>query len=189
MTVLLPLAIGVAFGWLLHKAGLSRYDRIVGLYRLRDLAVLEFMLAALATAAVGVVALGALGLADAVPLPAASLGAALIGGTVFGVGMALSGFCPGTIAVGIGEGRLDYLVAGSLGLVTGSVAYGWAWPTLAPSVARLGNLGTATIPKLLGVAPWLIAILLAELVGLVLYLVTRGRGRQGQGTGTSTGVG
>lgn len=174
-TILLPLAIGFGFGWLLHKAGLARYDRIAGLYRLRDLAVLEFMLAALATAAVGVVVLGALGLADAVPIPSSSIGAALIGGVVFGVGMAASGFCPGTIAVGIGEGRLDYLIAGSAGLVCGSLAYGFAWSTIAPPLARLGSLGAATTPTLLGVQPWLVALLLAEAVVLVLGLVRRAR--------------
>lgn len=168
---MMALLVGFAFGWLLHKAGLSRYERIVGLYRLRDLAVLRFMLAALATAAVGVAVLGALGAADAIPIPAPTLGAALIGGLVFGVGMALSGFCPGTIAVGIGEGRLDNLVAGSLGIVAGSLAYGGAWPVLAPRLAHLGV--AATIPRLLGVSPWLVVVLLVELVIAVLYLVRR----------------
>ena len=173
MTVVAPLLIGLAFGWLLHKAGMSRYERIVGVYRLRDLAVLEFMLAALATAALGVVVLGALGAADAVPIPAPALGAALIGGLVFGVGMALSGFCPGTIAVGIGEGRLDNLVAGSLGILAGSLAYGGAWPVLAPRLAKLGALGATTLPRLLGVSPWLVVVLLVEIVIAVLYLVRR----------------
>ncbi|MCB9564975.1 MAG: YeeE/YedE family protein [Kofleriaceae bacterium] len=170
-----PLAIGLTFGWLLHKAGLARYDRIVGVYRLRDLAVLELMLAALASAAIGVVGLGALGVADAVPVPTPALGAALIGGVVFGAGMALSGFCPGTIMVGVGEGRLDNLVAGSLGLIAGALAYGAAWPTLAPRLARLGDLGVTTLPRLLGVAPWLLALLLAEVAAGVLYLVVRPR--------------
>ncbi len=177
MTVIAPLAIGVLFGWLLHKAGLSRYERIVGVYRLRDLAVLEFMLAALATAAVGVVALGGLGAADAVPLPSPSLGGALIGGIVFGVGMALSGFCPGTIVVGIGEGRLDNLVAGSLGLIAGSLAYGAAWSQLAPGLARLGDLGVTTLPRLLGVEPWLVAVLLVEIAAAVIYGGARARRR------------
>ena len=175
MSILLPLAIGVGFGWLLHKAGLARYDRIVGLYRLHDLAVLEFMLAGLATAALGIVLLQALGGADEVPIPATPLAAALVGGTVFGVGMALSGFCPGTIAAGIGEGRLDYLIPGSIGLVAGSLGYGLAWPAIAPALARIGNVGAATVPSLFGVAPWLIVLLLIELVVGVLYLAVRRR--------------
>ena len=175
MTVVMPLAIGFGFGWLLHKAGLGRYDRIAGLYRLHDLAVLEFMLAALATAAVGIVVLQALGCSDAVPVPATPLGAALIGGVVFGVGMAVSGFCPGTVGVGIGEGRLDYLIPGSLGLVAGSIGYGFAWSALAPTLAKLGRLGAATVPGLLGIEPWLVAILLVELVAGALYLTLRRR--------------
>lgn len=173
MMIVLPLAIGFGFGWLLHKAGLGRFDRIAGLYQLRDLAVLQFMLAALATAVVGVVVLDAIGWADVVPIPTTPLGAALIGGVVFGVGMAISGFCPGTVAVGIGEGRLDYLIPGSLGLIAGSLGYGLAWSALAPGLARLGNLGAATVPRLFGLAPWLVATLLAELVVGVLYLIAR----------------
>ncbi|MBL0219568.1 MAG: YeeE/YedE family protein [Myxococcales bacterium] len=177
MSIVAPLGIGFAFGWLLHKAGLSRYERIVGVYRLRDLAVVELMLAALAVAAIGVVIVTAFGGGDAIPLPSPSLGAALIGGLVFGVGMALSGFCPGTIAVGIGEGRLDNLVAGSLGLIAGSLAYGAAWSSVAPPLARLGALGVTTLPRMLGVAPWLVVTLLVELAAVVLYLVLRVRRR------------
>ena len=173
MNVVAPLAIGFAFGWLLQRGGLSRYDRIVNIYRFRDLAVLRVLLAAIATGAVLVVATRALGWLDAAPVPTTLLGAALLGGVVFGMGMALSGFCPGTIAAGAGEGRLDYLIAGSLGIYTGVVAFGLAWPRLAPALAHVGALGITTLPRLLGVSPWLFTVLLAEIAALVLYAVAR----------------
>lgn len=54
METLAPLLIGFMFGWLLQKAGLSRYERIVNVFRFHDLAVLKFLLSALVTAAVGI---------------------------------------------------------------------------------------------------------------------------------------
>jgi len=41
------LALGLAFGWFLNKAGLTHYARIVNVFRFRDLTVLPFMLVAL----------------------------------------------------------------------------------------------------------------------------------------------
>ena len=65
-----PLLLGAAFGFLLQRTGLSRYERIVGIYRFRDLAVLQFLLSALVTAAIGIQLLTVLGAARAVPVPA-----------------------------------------------------------------------------------------------------------------------
>ena len=44
--------IGVAFGWILQRSGLSRYDRIANVYRFTDLTVLKVLGSALVTAAV-----------------------------------------------------------------------------------------------------------------------------------------
>lgn len=167
-----PLVLGAAFGWLLQRAGLSRYERIVGIYRFRDLAVLKFLLSALVTAAVGVHALQVLGLAAAVPVPVTYAWGNLAGGVVFGVGMALSGFCPGTVAAGAGEGRLDYLVPGALGLFTGAVVYGLAYERIMPALSRLARLGEATIPGALHVEPWLVILIFAEVVTVVFYALT-----------------
>jgi uncharacterized membrane protein YedE/YeeE len=164
-----PLAIGFAFGALLQKAGLSRYDRIVNVFRLRDLAVLEFLLSALATAAVGIRALQTLGLAARVPVPATYVAGNLVGGLVFGVGMALSGFCPGTVAAGAGEGRLDYLIPGGLGLFTGAVVYGFGYERVMPALTRLGRAGTVTLADQLHVEPWLVVALFVEIVAVVFH--------------------
>ena len=111
-----PLCIGFAFGWLLQKAGLAHYERIVNVFRFRDLAVLKFLLSALVTAAVGIRLLQGFGWAGDVPVPTTYVVGNLAGGVIFGVGMALSGFCPGTVAAGAGVGRPDYLIPGGVGL-------------------------------------------------------------------------
>ncbi len=170
------LLVGFAFGWILQRAELSRYHRIAGVFRLRDLTVLKFLGSALVTSAIGIALLRTLGLAVApVPVPATYALGNLLGGVVFGVGMALSGFCPGTIAAGVGEGRLDYLVPGALGLYTGAVIYGLAYDRVMPVVAR--GARSITLPQLLDVEPWLVVLLLAELALLGFYALTPRSGR------------
>jgi uncharacterized membrane protein YedE/YeeE len=166
------LVVGLAFGFLLQKAGLSRYERIVNVYRFRDAAVLKFLLTAVVTGALGIRTLTACGLGDAVPIPATLLAGNVAGGILFGVGMALSGFCPGTIAAGAGEGRLDYLIPGVVGLVAGALGFGALYPWLLP-ILRGGELGVTTLPALMGAEPWLVILVLVEVFGLVVYALER----------------
>src|ERR1019366_4979883 len=109
------------------------------------------LLSALVTAAIGIRVLQNLGLATTVPIPATYLAGNMLGGVVFGVGMALSGFCPGTVAAGAGEGRLDYLIPGGLGLYTGAILYGLEYERVMPWLSRLGNVGNITIASLIHV--------------------------------------
>jgi hypothetical protein len=174
MTVIVPILLGFAFGWLLHKARLGRYETIVGVFSLRDPAVLQFLLAALTVAAVGVQLLVALGVATAIPVPRSAIVADLIGGLVFGAGMALAGFCPATVAAGAAEGRLDHLVAGGLGLYTGAVVLGLIYPRVLP-LTRLVDLGPVTASHALGVSAWLLVVLLVEVAALVIWAIERWR--------------
>ena len=49
------------------------------------------------------------------------LGGLIIGGTLFGIAMAILGKCPGTGPISIAEGRIDVLVGAIGGLVGGAV--------------------------------------------------------------------
>ncbi len=88
----MPLILGFGFGWSLQKAGLSKYHKIVNVFRFTDLAVLKFMLTTLAVSMVGVFGLNTLGLMQLPTVPATYALGNLVGGLVFGVGMAGAGF-------------------------------------------------------------------------------------------------
>lgn len=169
-----PLAVGLLFGWCLQKAGLAHYDRIVNVFRFRDLAVLKFLLTALVTAAVGIQSLQSLGLAASVPVPTTYVVGNLVGGLIFGVGMALSGFCPGTVAAGAGEGRLDYVIPGGLGLYTGAVVFGVWYPRMMPRLAGWARAGEVTLADWLHVEPWLLLALFVETTLITFYILERG---------------
>ena len=80
-----------------------------------------------------------------------------------------------TIGAGAGEGRLDNLIPGALGLYVGAVVYGLAYERWMPTLSRLASLGPVTAADLLRVEPWLVVVLFAEIGALVLYLVDRRR--------------
>jgi hypothetical protein len=49
----ITLVLGVFFGFALNKAGLTKYHKIVNVFRFTDLAVLKFMMTALVVAMSG----------------------------------------------------------------------------------------------------------------------------------------
>ncbi|CAN5686586.1 YeeE/YedE thiosulfate transporter family protein [soil metagenome] len=173
LDVVKALVLGVLFGWSLNKAGLTHYARIVNVYRLRDLTVMRFMLTALVVGGLAIQAGLDLGFAASVPVPSTAMLANVVGGVVFGVGMATAGYCPGTIAAEAGEGRLDAWVAGLSGLGVGAVAFGLLQPTIMPALARVGALGRVTVAGLAAASPWLVLLVFGQLVVLMLVLTAR----------------
>ncbi len=86
------LVLGGFFGFSLNKAGLTKYNKIVNVFRFTDMAVLQFMMTALVVAMTGLFALRGLGLVTFPAVPATYVVGNIIGGLLFGVGMALTGF-------------------------------------------------------------------------------------------------
>ena len=173
MSIILHLLLGVVFGVALNKAGLTKYHKIVNQFRLNDMAVLKFMLTALVVAMLGLYPLHALGVINFPTVPATYVVGNLVGGLIFGVGMALAGFCPGTCVAGAGEGKVDYLVPGILGFLIGAVIYGLTYDKVFPKISAIANYGNVTLPELWHISPYL-AILVFTIMALVLfYLIDR----------------
>jgi uncharacterized membrane protein YedE/YeeE len=167
------MVLGLLFGWSLHKAGLTHYARIVNVYRFRDMTVMRFMLTALVVGGFAIQAGIDLGFAASAPIPPTSILANVVGGVVFGVGMATAGYCPGTVVAEAGEGRLDAWVAGLAGLIVGAVVFGLLQPSIMPALARVGALGRVTFASLTGASPWLVLLVFAQVVVLELILIAR----------------
>ncbi len=92
MTIVAPLFLGLLFGLSLNKAGLTKYYKIVNVFRFTDLAVLKFMMTALVVAMSGLYILRGLDLITFPNVPATYLVGNLAGGLIFGIGMALTGY-------------------------------------------------------------------------------------------------
>ena len=167
---MLGLGIGVAFGFLLQRSGVTRYDVILGQLLLTDFAVLKVMLSAVVTGMIGVYAMRSAGWVRLHPKEG-SVGTSLLGGALFGIGFAVLGYCPGTLSGAIGQGSLDALVGGAVGMILGAWIFAILYPKLQKPVLNRGHFGSVTLPELLGVNPWLVVVpaallLLGVIVGL-----------------------
>ncbi len=166
------LLFGVVFGFLLHKGGATSYDVILGQLMLADFTVLKIMLSAVVVGAIGVHLLQGWGRVVLSP-KGGSWGKNAVGGLIFGVGFAVLGYCPGTIAGAIGAGRLDALVGGLPGILLGSWLFAVVYPWAKDGVLRKGPFPKVTLPELLRLPRWMVIGLMTALLAVVLYVVER----------------
>lgn len=89
--LILGLATGIAFGFILQKAQVTRYDKIVAFYRLTDMTVLKVMFGGILAGMIGVYLLKDLGAVN-LHIKSTLLAANILGGAIFGLGMLLLGF-------------------------------------------------------------------------------------------------
>ena len=169
----LGLLTGIAFGFLLQKGRVAKFHVILGQFLLKDWTVLKVMATAVAVGAIGVYALVEMGQATLHVKPAL-FGGVVLGGVLFGVGMTVFGYCPGTSVAACGEGRRDAMV-GVLGMLAGAGAYVALFPALQPIVKGLGDWGKVTLPEVTGTSPWIWAVAMAMAVGLAALAVERSR--------------
>lgn len=166
MELTFGLITGMFFGLFLQKAEVIRYDRQLGALRLKDMTIVKFMLTTVLVGMVGVYLLYDAGLAR-LSIKTLTLGGNVVGGLLFGLGWGLLGYCPGTAAAAVGEGRLDAL-SGIAGMLVGAALYAEAYPSLKATVLTWGEYGKLTLPHLLGIGHWPI-ILVLVVAGLVLF--------------------
>ena len=170
--LLFGLGFGILFGFLLHKGGATKYDVIVGQLLLTDFTVLKIMLSAIVTGMIGIYIMKSLGLIK-LSLKKGSVGMNVIGGLIFGVGFAVLGYCPGTIAGAIGNGYLDAITGGLAGIVLGTWIFAVMYPGLKNGILKKGYFGDITLPRLLKVNDWVVVLPVAVLIILILVWIEK----------------
>jgi hypothetical protein len=163
---------GIVFGFLLQKGGVTKYDVIINQLLLTDFTVVKVMLSAVVTGMLGLYAMQGLGWIRLRP-KSGSWGKNAIGGLIFGLGFALLGYCPGTIAGAIGNGYLDAATAGLIGIILGSGLLAAVYPGLKEGVLKMGYFGDMTLPRALKVNNWAVIIPLAVFIVVILYFIER----------------
>jgi len=168
------LLIGILFGFFLQKGGVTRYDVIMGQLLLTDFTVVKVMLTAVVTGKIGVHFLKSLGKAELHPKPG-SFGSTVIGGLLFGIGFGILGYCPGTLVGAIGQGSLDALFGGMIGLLIGAGLFSEFYPILEKKILLKGDFGDLTLPELFKMNHWVLIIpLAAGIIGLLIWIETSG---------------
>jgi uncharacterized membrane protein YedE/YeeE len=154
--------VGLAFGFVMERAGFGRAQKLVGQFYGNDLTVLKVMFTAIASAMLGAVILAGVGLLDLEAIQfnyPTYLWPMIVGGLMLGVGFVVSGYCPGTSFVASASGKLDGL-ATVLGVVGGSVLYAELEPRMG-AFPNSGKLGTFTLARLFHVPPAVVAAAVA----------------------------
>lgn len=166
------LVFGIIFGFLLHKGGVTSYDVIIGQLLLKDFTVIKIILTAVVTGMIGIHLMRSFGWVQFKVKPG-SWGKNAIGGLIFGIGFALLGYCPGTIAGAIGGGQLDALLGGLAGIIIGAWLFAVIYPKVRNNILLKGDFGDLTLPKLLKVNEWVVIFPFSTLLILVLVFLER----------------
>ena len=143
--LILAAIFGLIFGVLLQKGRVTEYNVIVNFFRLRDMTVMKIMLTAIVIGGIGV-AMMTTGLGHGFHIKGTQLLGLTIGSTLFGVGMVLYGYCPGTGVAAIATGSLHALV-GFFGMLVGGIAYALSYPWVKAHILPVGDLGKLRLPE------------------------------------------
>ncbi|MFW6149781.1 MAG: YeeE/YedE thiosulfate transporter family protein [Atribacterota bacterium] len=160
---------GIIFGFLLQKGGVAKYDVIMGQLLLKDFTVIKIMLSAVAVGMIGIYFMKGMGIVELHSKPG-SVGMTVIGGLIFGIGFALLGYCPGTISAAVGQGNLDALLGGFIGILIGSSIFAHLYSRL-EKFLKIGWFGEITIPEYLKVNPWIVIVPLCLLIIFFLFMI------------------
>jgi uncharacterized membrane protein YedE/YeeE len=145
-------AIGIAFGFALERAGLGSARKLAAQFYLTDLTVFKVMFTAIVVAMLGTFWLGRLGMLDLthVFVPQTWIAPQLAGGALFGLGFVIAGLCPGTSCVAAASGRGDGLAV-MAGMFSGVLITGIAFAPLR-SFYESTSRGALTLPQVFHVS-------------------------------------
>jgi len=130
------LLLGIAFGVVLTKSEVLSWFRIQEMFRFQSFRMYGIIGTAVAMAAISLAILKKLGLrtfpGEMISFPAKPLQHGIryaAGGTIFGIGWALTGACPGPLFALIGNG-VSVMIAAVISALLGTWTYGLVRPKL-----------------------------------------------------------
>jgi len=167
---LLPLLIGIGFGFALEQAGFSSSRRLAGMFYGYDTTVLKVFFTAAIVAIIGTQFLVFFGLLDMslVYVNTYFIYPALVGGVIMGAGFIMGGFCPGTGIAALSIGKIDALFY-ILGGLFGAFLFGKFYPALEPLFLS-GARGPVKISDALGMSDGLFILLLVVVAAGMFWL-------------------
>ena len=171
MLMWLAIPFGIVFGVLLQRGGVTDYNVIVNQFRFKNFTVLKVMFTAILVGAAGVLLLQANGHAQ-YHIKAANLLGVILGAAIFGVGMVLYGYCPGTGLAAAATGSV-HAFAGLFGMIFGGLLYGLSFSWIETHIQSVGQLGKLRLPEITGLSDSVWLIVLALIAAAVFTVVER----------------
>lgn len=167
MTAALALSVGFVFGFLLNRARVTDCEVIEGQFCFRDFTMAKMLLSAIVVGGLGVLALIHFD-AAVYYVKDANILAVVLGGAIFGVAVAILGYCPGTALAATATGSLHALAA-VFGMIAGAILYAFSFGWIKAHVLNVWALGKVRLPQLTGV-PDIVWLLGLAVVGLAFFV-------------------
>lgn len=171
--MILSVAIGMGFGFVLERAGFGRADRLAAVFYGRNFRVLRVMFTAIVTAMIGLYFFDLLGV-----MPLSSIGILdtylwpqLVGGVLLGFGFIIGGYCPGTSVVAAVSGKVDAVLFLG-GLLLGSTLFTLGYQDLA-AFASSGARGRLLLHEVFGVPSGVMVFAVAVFAVGAFWAVSR----------------
>lgn len=173
--MILAVVSGFAFGWFMQRARVNRNSTIIGMAVLKDFTAAKTMGLAVG---IGILLINAeveLGIASYHIKPV-MMGGLVWGGLLFGFGMAVLGYCPGTLSISAGQGAIDAWL-GILGGLIGGLVFTRLYPVIEPLLGP--DLGSISLYSTIGefnLAFHLSAVVLSLIVIWCVFAVHKKEG-------------
>jgi len=136
IVLLAYILLGIGFGIALTKSEVVSWFRIQEMFRFQSPRMYEIIASAIAVAAASIALIKKLGLkttsGEPITIPPKTLGNGIryaVGGTIFGLGWALTGACPGPLFALVGDGVTVMIVA-----IVSAMAGTWLYGVLRPKL-------------------------------------------------------
>ena len=130
------LLLGIGFGVVLTRSEVVSWFRIQEMFRFQSFRMYGIIGSAIVTAAISIAVIKRIQLksvsGERISIPRKELGSGIryaVGGTIFGLGWALTGACPGPLFALIGSG-VSVMVVAVVSALAGTWIYGWLRPRL-----------------------------------------------------------
>lgn len=165
---------GFIFGFLLQRGNLAKFNIIVNQLLLRNFTVFKVLLTAIIVGGFGIHTMFYLRLIG-MTVGSTLLVGNVVGGLIFGAGMAILGYCPGTCIAACGAGSKDALW-GLLGMFAGGAIYAEVYPSVKDQLFSVGNFGLLTLSSITGLPSHIILGLLS-IIAIVSFVALEKRGK------------
>ncbi len=169
-SLVLVFLIGVIFGGIIQYTRVDKFEKIAGFAMLKDTIVPKMLFLTVGLASIGLYFMIEAGWAHYHIKPIIWQGL-VIGGTLFGISMAIFGKCPGTGPVSIAEGRIDVLVGAIGGLLGGLVFTLYYEDFFKPLMGE--SAGKLVLPELFPGHEHLVVLIFGAVVTLIAILIPK----------------
>ncbi len=170
----LAILIGIAFGYILERAGFGNARKIAAEFYFEDFTMLKVFFAAMVTGAVGILFFNWFGWLDIskIFIPRTFIWGQMLGGAILGAGFGFGGYCPGTSLVSASTGKLDGM-AFVFGAFLGTMSFGDIFYDWLKGAYLGGAMGRITLPELFGINAGVFVLLIIIMALGVFWLVEK----------------